>query len=236
MTTHPPKKPAENAEDLILDGIINGRYPVGSALPSERELAIELKVTRPTLREVLQRLARNGWLEIRHGKPTMVRNFMEDGNLSILSSLADRKEGFSAGLLTQILQTRLLLAPEYTRVAITNASEEVQKSIQKIFEGSDDPAELAHLDLQLQKALARLSGNMIHLLMLNDLENLYIKAMEIFYQDEETRKQARVYFKMVYKAARAGEPDAAEAITRRVMQESLIAWESKIEKPAGMRS
>ena len=28
---------------------------------------------RPTLREVLQRMSRDGWLEIRHGKATRVR-------------------------------------------------------------------------------------------------------------------------------------------------------------------
>ena len=75
-------KPAELAEGQILDGIISGLFPAGKALPSERELAVELKVTRPTLREVLQRLARDGWLDIRHGKPTLVRNYMEDGNLA----------------------------------------------------------------------------------------------------------------------------------------------------------
>ncbi|XPE41305.1 GntR family transcriptional regulator [Shigella flexneri] len=34
-------------------------------------------VTRTTLREVLQRLARDGWLTIQHGKPTKVNNFWE---------------------------------------------------------------------------------------------------------------------------------------------------------------
>ena len=40
-------------------------------LPSERDLADKIGVTRTTLREVLQRLARDGWLTIQHGKPKM---------------------------------------------------------------------------------------------------------------------------------------------------------------------
>lgn len=225
MAQHTTLKPAESAEQQILEKIISGGYPAGKALPSERELAVELKVTRPTLREVLQRLARDGWLDIRHGKPTIVRKYMEDGNLAILSTLAEKVETFPAEMVEQVLRTRLMLAPEYTRLAITHASADVEKALQGIAEGSDDPALLAKLDHQMQKVLTRLSGNSILVLTVNNLETLYIKALTVFYQNEEARKQARVYFRMVYKAARAGEPDAAEAITRRVMLESIQLWE-----------
>ncbi|MEJ1267509.1 GntR family transcriptional regulator [Pantoea ananatis] len=46
--------------------------------PAERELSELIGVTRTTLREVLQRLARDGWLTIQHGKPTRVNNFWEN--------------------------------------------------------------------------------------------------------------------------------------------------------------
>jgi GntR family transcriptional regulator len=52
--------------------IDDGRYPRGSRLPSEPELAIELGVSRPTLREALVLLAREGWLVRRHGSGTFV--------------------------------------------------------------------------------------------------------------------------------------------------------------------
>jgi GntR family transcriptional regulator len=52
--------------------IEDGRYPTGSRLPSEPELALELGVSRPTLREALVMLAREGWLIRRHGAGTFV--------------------------------------------------------------------------------------------------------------------------------------------------------------------
>ena len=79
----------------------------------------------------------------------------------------------------------------------------------------------------LQKLLSRLSKNSIFALTINNLELLYTKAMTSIYQDAEARKQVRVYFRMIYKAARAGEPDAAEAVTRRVMQECINNREGK---------
>ncbi len=218
-------KPAEAAEAKILEGIQSGQFAQGTNLPPERELAVSLKITRPTLREVLQRLARDGWLEIQHGKPTRVLNYMQEGKLSVLSTVANGMDKIPSNMVAQVLQVRLLLAPVYTRLAISNAAPEVEKFMQGIAEGSEDPAALARQDFQAQKLLSRLSGNAILALTINNLEALYIKAMSAYYQDFEARKQARVYFRMVYKAARAGEPDAAEAVTRRVMQECIQLWE-----------
>jgi GntR family negative regulator for fad regulon and positive regulator of fabA len=220
-------KPSISAEQQILAGIQSGKYPVGTNLPPERELALDLQVTRPTLREVLQRLARDGWLDIHHGKPTKVRNYLEDGNLTILSTLAEKTEGIPLELIDQVLQLRLLLAPAYTRLAISYSPEEVAKFMQKIEEGIEEPAILANTDFQVQKLMSRLSKNTILALTINNLELLYTKAMTRIYQDAEARKQARGYFRMIYKGARAGEPDASEAVTRRVMQECISNREGK---------
>ena len=64
------QSPAGFAEEYIIESIWNNRFPAGSILPAERELSELIGVTRTTLREVLQRLARDGWLTIQHGKPT----------------------------------------------------------------------------------------------------------------------------------------------------------------------
>ena len=52
--------------------INDGFYAVGVRLPSEPDLAVELGVSRPTLREALRVLARDGWLVRRHGSGTFV--------------------------------------------------------------------------------------------------------------------------------------------------------------------
>ncbi|MDU3078246.1 MAG: GntR family transcriptional regulator, partial [Mixta calida] len=52
------QSPAGFAEEYIIESIWNSRFPPGSILPAERELSELIGVTRTTLREVLQRLAR----------------------------------------------------------------------------------------------------------------------------------------------------------------------------------
>ena len=58
----------EQAVEIIYQRIQQNTYAVGSALPSQRELAIQLGISRASLREALTRLAALGLLEIKAGK------------------------------------------------------------------------------------------------------------------------------------------------------------------------
>lgn len=57
--------------------ILEGSLKAGDRLPAERELAVELGVSRPSLRAALQALAAKGLLITRHGGGTFVTDFME---------------------------------------------------------------------------------------------------------------------------------------------------------------
>ena len=59
---------------LVRDEILGmlDELQVGDALPSERRLAQDLKVSRPTLRAVIDELVREGLLLRRHGSGTYV--------------------------------------------------------------------------------------------------------------------------------------------------------------------
>ncbi|MFE0471903.1 GntR family transcriptional regulator [Streptomyces sp. NPDC058947] len=60
-------------EELLRKRIAERAYPVGSALPAQRELAADLGVSRDTLQRVLKRLASEGLLELRQGSGSYVR-------------------------------------------------------------------------------------------------------------------------------------------------------------------
>src|SRR5512139_131951 len=117
--------PAETAELKLISAILKNEYPPNSSLPPERELAGILGVTRPTLREAMQRLARDGWLDIQHGKPTRVRDYWLEGNMGVLTVLAQMPSQQTPDFITHLLEIRALLAPTYTRQAMENAAQEI---------------------------------------------------------------------------------------------------------------
>lgn len=58
---------------VLRDGIESGRYKLGTALPTEDELAREYRVARVTVRRALRELAAAGLIERRQGSGTFVR-------------------------------------------------------------------------------------------------------------------------------------------------------------------
>lgn len=62
----------EQAAEYIRGHIQSGEYPVGSQIPTENELCALLGVSRPTLRQALDTLAREGWLMRVKGRGTFV--------------------------------------------------------------------------------------------------------------------------------------------------------------------
>ncbi|GAB6263118.1 fatty acid metabolism transcriptional regulator FadR [Photobacterium sp. CCB-ST2H9] len=119
--------PATFAEKYIIESIWNNHFPQGSILPAERELSELIGVTRTTLREVLQRLARDGWLTIQHGKPTRVNNYMDTSGLSILDTLITLDGQDVQRVLEDLLAARTDISTVYMRYAVKSNSEKVSQ-------------------------------------------------------------------------------------------------------------
>ncbi|MDO4434801.1 MAG: GntR family transcriptional regulator [Cardiobacteriaceae bacterium] len=58
--------------DSLQQGICAERYPVGSYLPSERDLSKQFMVSRSTVREAIIALEVLGWIEVRSGSGALV--------------------------------------------------------------------------------------------------------------------------------------------------------------------
>jgi GntR family transcriptional repressor for pyruvate dehydrogenase complex len=61
------RKLYQQVASAIMASIMGGNYKPGDRLPSERDLAIAFKVSRPTIREAMIALEIRGLAESRHG-------------------------------------------------------------------------------------------------------------------------------------------------------------------------
>jgi GntR family negative regulator for fad regulon and positive regulator of fabA len=224
MSWNSPPRPTDLTESRLITAILSGRFPIDSNLPAERELAVELGVTRPTLREALQRISRDGWVEIRQGRPTRVRDYWIEGNLGVLSSLARFPEHTPNDFVDNLLTIRLLLAPAYTRMAVAQSSTSVIELLTETIQVNDDGRSYVSVDWQLHHQLTILSGNPIFTLILNGFEELYCKMAEIYFSLSESREHSRGYYMALMGATRARDLDQVEALTRETMGETLSLW------------
>lgn len=229
MEWEPPLKPAEIAETRLIEAILVDQFPIDSALPAERELAKMLGVTRPTLREALQRMARDGWIDIHHGRSTRVKNFWLEGNLGVLRAIVHQPKHAPPDFVPNLLRVRLLMAPAYARQAVLVAQNEVNGFLENIVDVGDRPDEMAEVDWALHHRLTILSGNPIFTLILNGFEALYGLMAVIYFQTEETREHSRDFYKRLLGAVQEYQLEVVETITRQTMAESLDLWQRVVE-------
>jgi len=67
-----PQRLYRQIAEQLRAGIVSGEFAVGARLPAERDLAKQLGVSRPSVREALIALEVEGWVEVRTGSGVYV--------------------------------------------------------------------------------------------------------------------------------------------------------------------
>jgi GntR family negative regulator for fad regulon and positive regulator of fabA len=223
---HPaPARPRQHAENVLLEAILDGEFPPGSALPGERTLSAQLGVARPALREAIQRLARDGWLTVAHGKATLVNDFWQEGGLNVLSKLVEHPQHLPPDFIEQLLEVRLQMAPAYTRAAVERAGSETAAFLAtapNLERGA--PVDFAHFDWQLHHLLTVRSGNPIYTLILNGFRGFYQDVARRYFAPEAARRLSARFYSELRATAEAGDAAHAERLCRDVMRASIAIW------------
>lgn len=219
-----PARPSEYTEAALVAAILDGDFPPGTALPGERTLAAQLGVTRPTLREAIQRLARDGWLTVAHGKPTVVNDYWVKGGLNVLGKMVERPAHLPPDFIPQLLEVRQHLAPAYTRLAISRAAMSVADLLAAAESLDDTPAAFARFDWHLHQQLTILSGNPIFTLILNGFQGFYEDIAQDYFARVNARSTSAFFYKELRQLALASDPEAAAELCRYMMQTSVDIW------------
>lgn len=115
-----PLRAVDEIEVQIRSMLAKGQLKPGDKLPSERDLATQLKVSRNTLREALRTLERAGILELRKGA-TGGAYIMHGSSGAIVNGLSDL---YHLGAITprQLTEARIWLSEIVVRVACERAT------------------------------------------------------------------------------------------------------------------
>ncbi len=218
------QSPAGFAEEYIIESIWNNRFPPGTILPAERELSELIGVTRTTLREVLQRLARDGWLTIQHGKPTRVNNFWETSGLNILETLARLDQEKFPQLIDQLLSARTNISAIFLRGAVKHNPQQVIELLSQAETLDGDAEAFAEFDYQLYHQLAFASGNPIYALILNGFQGLYNRVGRVYFAEKLARDGALKFYQQLRELAAAGKSDDVWMLVRHYGAESGKIW------------
>ena len=165
----------------LLEAVVAGRYAPGEKLPRQRELAADLGVTLQPLREALKRLEQMGLVEARHGDATRVRDWRAHGTLDVLVHLGP-------AVLGDILEARSLMLREMAGLAAERADAPHAQAIAALAEGfarvasaggrAADLRAAAELDFAFFTEVAEAAANLVFLLILNAIRDVYFEHLD----------------------------------------------------------
>ena len=224
------RSPAAFAEQYIVESIWCGKFVAGSILPAERELSDLIGVTRTTLREVLQRLARDGWLTIQHGKPTKVNNIWETAGLNILDTIVRLDDDGSLTLADQLLDARTNMSAIYLRLALKNNPQKLLEAISEFHSVEDEAAAFIQYDWWFHHNATLAGGNPVYTLMLNGFKAVYHRIGSYYFTSPQARELARQFYFQLSEVIKEGHVENLIELLWKYGRESGVIWQEMRSK------
>ncbi|MFP4226410.1 MAG: FadR/GntR family transcriptional regulator [Desulfobacterales bacterium] len=206
-------------EEFILSGAIK----VGEWLPPERDLARQLKVSRPVVHEALVDIAAKGLISMIPRQGAVVNDYRREGSLALLNSLLNYNEGrLDPKLLDGLLNMRMLFEMENARLAAKNRTDEHLAQLRGLRQReAETPINhvdaLVALDFEFHLLLAMATDNLLYPLLLNSFKPIYTNLTRQFFRNPEVVASVFEYHKQLAAAVEARDGKLAEAVMREML-------------------
>lgn len=150
---------SEVAAEQIVQAVLDGDLKPGDRLPSERNLAWEMEVSRPTLREGIKTLADAGVIEVRPGAAGGM--FIATDFIPPALRLPHTELRISE--VSGVLEARRMLEPRVAQLAALYAREDdyetMRVTIEAMKEHAHDHERFHQFDQRFHLEIARATGN-----------------------------------------------------------------------------
>ncbi len=155
----------EEAAEQIADKVRAGELRIGDKLPPERDLAIQMEISRPTLREAVKVLVDAALLEVRRGPGGGMFVATDVVPVDLVRRVSELRLSEAEG----VLEARRIIEPHVARLAHKRAGEEELAPVERTIEvmraivgrgyRPEDEDRFLQLDVQFHLALARAAAN-----------------------------------------------------------------------------
>lgn len=170
--------------DQLFTEVLDGSFAAGDALPSERRLAELLGVSRPAVREALQRMSATRLVEVRHGGATTVRDFQRYAGLDLLPRMLVRDGELDPNVARSIIEARFAIAPTVAQMAAQRGARAPQQARDALeaalghLGSAETPVARQHAALAFWDAIVDLADSIVFQMMFNNLRLAYEPAIE----------------------------------------------------------
>jgi len=165
------KKIYEEIIEQIRILVVKGDLKPGDRLPSERDLAARLDVSRASVREALSALEMMGLVEIRSGEGTYIKKINLDSLVTPLTWVLSMEKD----IILELLEVRKMLEGQTVSLAAKRATKEDLQDLEDTIETMHEDVQTGQIgedaDLRFHYAIARASKNNILLRLMNAISD-----------------------------------------------------------------
>lgn len=208
-----PRLSTAVVEDLV-NAIVMGTYPIGTALPPENILCDIYDVSRTVIREATTALAEKGLVVSLQGRGTIVRDSRAWRMLDpmILSALFQGEDGLR--YLDNLSEVRGLLESSMAAKAAANATPESLDELTRQIETLEGlvtmPSAYVHEDLKFHDIIMRMSGDRLSKAIIDGIQSEALRTHGYSGKlSEEHVRATQAAHRRVYEAIARGDQDAA---------------------------
>lgn len=206
----PQRRAANEVINQVKQQIIAGTLKPGDRLPSEQELALQLGVSRPTVRESLRALTSMNIVETRHGEGSFVASLQAKDLIEPLNFLLHIDDG----AIHQLFEARSFIEAGSARLAAEHASDhdidELRDLVDSYADNIDDFDRCVQLDLAFHRRIADSGNNPILSGLLDSVATLATASRRRTGSDLTTRRSAAHDHALILDAIADHDPDRAE--------------------------
>lgn len=203
----------DEVADQLTDVIVTGEVAAGDQLPSERDLADRLGVSRPTVRAALTRLASIGLVQTRQGGGSTVQDFRQHAGLDLLPRLLVGGAGLDLRVVRDVVETRSRIGPQVAEMAA--ASEAGPSDDQRLRDAAlaigeaDDNRDRQRAALAFWDVVVDRGGSIVFRLLYNQLRAAFEPALDAMADLLAIETDEPERFDAIAEAIVDGDPDAA---------------------------
>lgn len=212
--------------EQLLDEVVDGGLAAGDSLPSERRLAEVLGVSRPAVREALQRLTQSGLVEVRQGGSTTVRDFRRSAGLDLLPRLLVRAGQLDPAVLRSVVEARAAIGSEVVALAAERGNRSLPATLHLVIdelEAAPDPVAQQRAALVYWDHVVDAADSIVFRLMFNGLRAAYEPALDVLAPLMTAEVAQVASYRALADALAARDPDAARTWSRRLLEPATRA-------------
>lgn len=240
MTTDLPRHAAGTRDSVAAEQVIahvrglieRGELRLGDRLASERQLARDVGVSRPSVRAGLRSLAAMGVVQTRHGAGT----FITDGPPALVNEALGLLAALHGIGFDPLFEARRVLEVGSAALSAQRASGEqimaMSDEITGMYAALDDPQGFLRHDVRFHRAVALGANNPVLGALIEMVASLHYEQRRVTVERarDQLRESADMH-RRIYQAIRAHDPEAARAAMDEHLRLAHAAQASEESRP-----